>query len=199
MKTEVYIDGVNLDFEDSEGNSTLGDLVGVVGQELRGAGRYVDGLCADGEPLADWREGQELARPLSALGEVNLLTASFDDVAARGINTLREYSAVIKQNIAACAGSLRKGGPAGEEFSSVVDGVIEVVKTIEVLARGSGAYGTELFSSDPAPCCASLLGSLDALKDAGASMDSVMMADILEYELAGALDEVRRMTAVPAA
>ncbi|OGQ05038.1 MAG: hypothetical protein A2W38_03475 [Deltaproteobacteria bacterium RBG_19FT_COMBO_58_16] len=199
MMTSVYIDGMGLDFEDSDGNSTLGDLVGAIENDIKGIRRYVDGVCVDGEPLTGWRAPQGLRRPLVGLGEVKLQTASFDEVAADGVNTLREYTAVIKQNIEACASSLRRGGPAGPEFSSVVEGVIEVVKTIEMLARGGGAYGVALFSQDPAPCCSSLLDSLEALREAACTADSVSMADILEYELTGALAEVERITFFPAA
>lgn len=192
--TSVYIDGKSLDFEDSDGTSTLGDLVGAIEREIRAVRRYVDGVCVDGETLASWRGTQCLGRPLSGLDEVRLQTASFDEVACEGVATLREYSAVIQTDILACSGSLRKGGPAGAKFASIVEGVIEVVKTIEMLSKGAGAYGAAFFSSDPAPCCSALLDSLEALKKAGVSTDSVSMADILEYELAGALAGVERLT-----
>ena len=194
MMTSVYIDGMSLDFEDSEGSSTLGDLVGTIEQEIKPIRRYVDGVCVDGETLAGWRVPQSLGKPLVGFGEVKLRTASFDEVAAEGVDTLREYSAVIRKNSEACANSLRKGGPAGAEFASIVEGVIEVVKTIEMLARGGGAYGVDIFSQDPSHCCSALLGSLEALREAGAKTDSVLMADILEYELTGALAEVEQVT-----
>lgn len=194
MMTSVYIDGMSLDFEDREGNSTLGDLVGAIEQEIKPIRRYVDGVCVDGEPLADWRVPQGLGKPLVGFGEVKLRTASFDEVASEGVHTLREYSAVIRKNSEACANSLRMGGPAGAEFASIVEGVIEVVKTIEMLARGGRAYGVAIFNQDPSHCCSALLGSLEALREAGAKTDSVLMADILEYELTGALAEVEQVT-----
>jgi len=193
MMTSVYIDGMSLDFEDSEGNSTLGDLVGAVEQEIKSIRRFVDGVSVDGEAMPDWRAAQGMSRPLVGLAEIKLLTASFDEVASDGVVTLMEYSAVIKENIDACSGSLRTGAPAGAEFTSIVEGVIEVVKTMEMLARGGGAYGVAFFSNDPAACCAALLDCLDGLREAGARADSVSMADILEYELSGALDEVGRI------
>lgn len=196
VMTSVYVDGMSLDFADSEGNSTLGDLVGAIEREIKGMRRYVDGVCVDGEPLTDWREAQGLGRPLLGFAEIKLETASFDEVAAHGVETLREYSLVIKRNIETCAASLRKGAPAGAELSSIIEGVIEVVKTIEMLSRCSGAYSVAFFSEDPAVCCSSLLGGLEALRDAGAAADSVLLADVLDYELSSALGEVERITAV---
>jgi len=190
MKTNVYIDGAPIDFEDTEGTSTLGDLVGAVEGQIRTIRRYVDGVSIDGRPLTGWRAAGPLGSPLGGHNEVRLQTASFDEVAAEAASTLGEYAGVIKKNIEVCVASLRRGGPAGAEFTSVAEGSIELVKTIEALAKASGAYGGSQFRSDPLECCSSVMNSLESLKAAGQNADSVWMADILEYELSEALTEV---------
>ncbi|MDP2689844.1 MAG: hypothetical protein Q8P48_07000 [Deltaproteobacteria bacterium] len=196
--TDVYIDGIRLDFEDTAGDSTLGDLVLEVEKELKGIRRYVNLLSIDGESIEDWR-AVVLKKAIHASAEVKLQTASFDEVALEGLDTLREYAAVIKENISSCVSSLRRGSPAGDGFSSVVEGVVEVVKTVDGLLRGGGMYGVALFRKDPDGCCASMIGVLESLKEAGQSRDSVTMADIIEYELAPLVKELEETLRLPEA
>jgi len=190
MMTNVYIDGAPIDFEDTDGTSTLGDLVGAVEGQIRSIKRYVDGVSVNGQALIGWRTSGPLGSLLVEHNEVRLQTASFDEVAAEAASTLGEYAGVIRKNIEVCVASLRRGGPAGAEFSSIVEGAIELVRTIEALSKASGAYGGSQFRSDPLKCCSSVLSSLEGLKAAGENTDSVWMADILEYELSEAIAEL---------
>ncbi len=196
--TDVYIDGIKLDFEDTAGDSTLGNLILEVEKELKGIRRYVNLLSIDGESIEDWRAGAVLKKAIHASAEVKLQTASFDEVALEGLDTLREYAAVIKENISSCVSSLRRGSPAGDGFSSVVEGVVEVIKTVEGLLRG-GMYGVELFRKDPGGCCAAMIEVLESLKEAGQARDCVTMADILEYELAPLVKELEETLRLPEA
>ncbi|MFQ5736267.1 MAG: hypothetical protein ACE5GY_05310 [Thermodesulfobacteriota bacterium] len=193
MKTDVYVDGARLDIEDDGGGSTLAQLVLAVDREIKGLRRYVDNVSVDGEQMHEWRDSEAMDLPLCSHREVRLTTVCFDEVAFHGLDTLREYAGVIRRNIPACVDSLRRGEPAGAALSTIVEGAVEVVKTVGALVRGGGHYGLGVFDSDPAPSCSSLMERIESLGEAGENRDSVSIADILEYEVAPILEEMEEI------
>lgn len=199
MNTEIYIDGARLDFEDTGRDSTIRDLVRAMEKELKPLRRYVSALSADGEPIAEWRSGTGLERPVLDCSEISLHTASFDEAALGGLDIIRRYVSLISENAAVCVSSLRRGGPAGEKLSSIVEGAVEVIRTVEALSIGGNAYDIDLFKESPAECCGSMVRAIESLKEAGDRMDSVSMADMLEYELVPAVNELEDMLNPPEA
>jgi len=189
--TEVYLDGVRLEFEDSGSGSTIKELIETIENDLSGLRRFVMELWIDGEMLQEWRGSRVLHRPLSIYNDFKLKTASMEEVALEGLDLVQEYIKVTRDNIDACVKDLRVGnGRADAILSSVFDGFVEIVKTIDALARGGEKYRMDLFRENPATYFNPVIRGLDELREASESRDSITAADVLEYELKPLLEEM---------
>lgn len=189
--TEVYLDGVRLEFEDTGSSSTIKDLIDTIEKDLSGLRRFVMELWIDGEMLQEWRGSRVLNRPMSIYSDFKLKTASMEEVALEGLDLVQEYMKVTKENIEAAVNDLRVGnGRADAVMSSVFDGFVEIVKTIDALARGGERYRMDLFRENPAAYFNHVIRGLEDLKEAGESRDTITAADILEYELKPLLEEM---------
>jgi hypothetical protein len=189
--TEVYLDGVRLEFEDSGSGSTIKELIDTIENDLSGLRRFVMELWIDGEMLQEWRGSRVLNRPLSIYNDFKLKTASMEEVALEGLDLVQEYIKVTRDNIDACVKDLRVGnGRADAVLSSVFDGFVEIVKTIDALARGGEKYRMDLFRENPATYFNPVIRGLDELREASESRDSITAADVLEYELKPLLEEM---------
>ena len=189
--TEVYLDGVRLEFEDSGSGSTIKELIDTIENDLSGLRRFVMELWIDGEMLQEWRGSRVLNRPLSIYNDFKLKTASMEEVALEGLDLVQEYIKVTRDNIDACVNDLRVGnGRADAVLSSVFDGFVEIVKTIDALARGGEKYRMDLFRENPATYFNPVIRGLDELREASESRDSITAADVLEYELKPLLEEM---------
>lgn len=188
---DVYLDDVKLDFEDRGSGSTIGELIEAVERDLTGHRRFVMELWVDGERQPEWRGSQMLKRPLSTHSDFKLKTASMEEVALEGLDLVQEYIRVTRENIALCAGDIRVGAKTADAvFASIFDSLVEIVKTIDALARGGEKYRMDLFKENPASYFSPIIRCLEALKDAKEAGDTVTVADILEYELQPFLEEM---------
>ena len=189
--TEVYLDGVRLEFEDSGSGSTIKELIETIENDLSGLRRFVMELWIDGEMLQEWRGSRVLNRPISIYSDYKLKTASMEEVALEGLDLVQEYMKVTRENIDACVNDLRVGnGRADAVMSSVFDGFVEIVKTIDALARGGERYRMDLFRDNPAAYFNPVIRGLEELREASDGRDSITAADILEYELKPLLEEM---------
>lgn len=187
---DLYLDEEKLDFEDPGQKSTIGDLVATVEKELVELRRFVMEVWVDGEKLGDWRVSPMLKSPVSVHGDFRLITASVETVALEGVDMVQEYIKVIKESISACVQESRARGSGQSHFTNIFEGLIDVVKTMDALTRGGGRYGIDLFRENPANYYKHLLKYLDILSDAKGSGDTVLLADVLEYELKPVLEEM---------
>jgi hypothetical protein len=188
---QVYLDGTKLEFEDRGNRSTIKELIDTIEQDLAGLRRFVMELWIDGEMLQEWRGSQVLSRPLSIYSDFKLKTASMEEVALEGLDLVQEYIKVTKENTDACVKDLRVGnGRADALLSSVFDGFIEIVKTVDALARGGERYSMDLFRENPGQYFNPVIRGLEELREARDARDSVAAADILEYELKPLLEEM---------
>lgn len=189
--TEVYLDGIRLEFEDRSNRSTIKELIDIIEKDLAGLRRFVMELWIDGEMLQEWRDSTVLNRPLSIYSDFKLKTASMEEVALEGLDLVQEYIKVTRENIEACVGDLRVGNGRADAFlSSIFDGFVEIVKTVDALAKGGEKYRMDLFRENPALYFNPVLRGLEALREATEGRDSVAAADILEYELKPLLEEM---------
>jgi len=189
--TQVYLDGVKLEFEDRSNRSTIKELIDTIEQDLAGLRRFVMELWIDGEMLQEWRSSTVLNRPLSIYSDFKLKTASMEEVALEGLDLVQEYIKVTRENINACVADLRVGnGRADALLSSIFDGFVEIVKTVDALARGGEKYRMDLFRENPAYYFNPIIRGLEGLREAHDARDSVAAADILEYELKELLEEM---------
>ncbi|HXI10428.1 MAG TPA: hypothetical protein VNK06_06435 [Thermodesulfobacteriota bacterium] len=184
MTAEIYLDGTRLECEDETGDSTVKDLVEALEKELGAAGRCIMEMRKNGEVVPEWRTVDVLGERLSGCSELRLTTVSVDDLACEGMEILQEYLRFIAENASSCSEDLRMGrSSAVERFSLIFEGLAEVVKTVEALAGGAGRHGTALFGEDPAVYLRPMIDRLEEVNAARSSGDTVVAADILEYEV----------------
>ena len=74
---QIYLDGARLDYEDTESDATLGDLVKAVEDEMQALKRIVSELAIDGEAREHWRTEEFMSSKLSdyiSVTVINFLT-----------------------------------------------------------------------------------------------------------------------------
>lgn len=192
--TRVYLDNMKIDYEDTGKDSTIQELVSALDRELGSLRRFILEISLDGTDAPHgWRSGELPGKRLSECVEIRLTSASVDDMAKEGLDTVREYINVIGETIEACVKDLRIGsGPAAEAaFSSVFEGVIEVVKTIDALSQGTLRYNMKIFRKKPEEYFGPLHRKLETITNIKKTGDTVLLADVLEYELKPLLEEIR--------
>lgn len=184
MTTDIYLDGEKLEYEDTKGDATLKELVEVLEKELHGVRRCITEIWVNGENVAEWMSESVLGKRISEHSELKLKTVQVEALALEGIDMLHEYIRFIKENISSCSADLRMGRPSAESLlSAIFDGLVEVLKTAVALTRGASRYRIDLFREDPAVFYKPLMERLEELDSARSARDTVLMADILEYEL----------------
>lgn len=189
---DVYLDGAVLDL--SYGPQTsVGELVFGIEKELAVLKRFIMGLSIDGCVIDDWRDCPQLQEPLASRKNCSFVSASFESAAFDGICVLQEYIGQLKENAMAGARAYRTGSPgASVIFSSVFDGLMEAVKTMDAVSgAGNGQYAA-IFRQDPREHYAQMLLILEEMNDANASGDAILMADLLEHELAPFLSTLEK-------
>lgn len=189
--TQVYLDGVRLEFEDRGKRSTIKELIDTIEKDLANLRRFVMELWIDGEMLQEWRGSTVLNRPLSIYSDFVLKTASMEEVALEGLDLVQEYIKVTRENVDACIADLRIGNTRADAMlSSVFDGFVEIVKTLDALARGGEKYSMDLFKENPGIYFNPIIRGLEAIREAREGRDSVAAADILEYELKPIIEDM---------
>ncbi len=189
--TEVYLDDTKLDYEDTEKDSTVGDLVAEIEKELKEHRRFIFELRIDGTVREDWRESALLEEKLINFSELRVTSISVESVALEGIDVLRQSFKLIAENIVECVQSVRQSGNLDNSLlASVSERLTEAVKTLNELRKGAVGYDMKLFRQDPANFYKPVLDCLEAMGSARESGDSVLLADVLEHELAPLVGEI---------
>ena len=189
--TEVYLDDTKLDYEDTEKDSTVGDLVAEIEKELRNHRRFIFELRVDGELREEWLGSALLEEKLINFKELRITSISVESVALKGIDVLQQSFELMAENITKCVQSVRQSGNLDNPLlASVTGGLTEAVKTLDELRKGARGYDMKLFSQDPANFYKPVLDCLEAMDSAREGGDSVLFADVLEHELAPLVDEI---------
>lgn len=189
---DIYLNGVRLDFEDTGNDSTVGDLVTAVEKDLRGSKACITSVSIDGAPVGDFRLDPALQRGLSEFSEVRLFAATFEASALEGINVLKEYIKVTGENIASCVHEIRLGDAGEEGFNSVLQALVEIIKTMNALFMWDSKHRLSIFKENPEQYYSLLLKRLESVNAARDTGDTVSIADILEYEIAPVLEGMKK-------
>ncbi len=181
---DVYLDGAVLDL--SYGPQTsVGELVSGIERELAALDRFIAALTIDGCLLEDWRQSPRLREPLAERKNCSFISASVESAAFDGLCVLQEYIGQLKENAISGARAYRTGSQGAEAiFSSVFDGLMEAVKTMDAVSGFEKGRYAGIFRQDPRGHYGQMLLILEELNDANASGDAIHMADLLEHELA---------------
>lgn len=189
---DVYLDGVVLDL--SYGPQTsVGELVFGIERELAALERFIAALTIDGCVIEDWRHSPRLREPLAERENCSFTSASIESAAFDGLCVLQEYVGQLKDNAMAGARAYRTGNPgASVIFSSVFDGLMEAVKTMDAVSGFEKGKYAGIFRQDPREHYGQMLLILEEMNDANASGDAILMADLLEHELAPFLSTLEK-------
>ncbi len=189
---DVYLDGAALDL--SYGPQTsVGELVSGIEKELIALKRFIRTLTIDGCPIDDWKQSPVLGEPLASRKDCSFVSASLESVAFEGVCVLQEYICQLKENAGAGARAYRTGShEAGTIFSSVFDGLMEVVKTMDALSGAMKGKYAGTFMRDPREHYTRMMLILEEMNDANASGDALQMADLLEHELVPFLSTIEK-------
>lgn len=188
----VYLDGSRIDFETQGGNATVGELMNAVEEGMKTTRRFVFELWIDGERMEEWRKSDFLEEPISRFTDLDLKTESVETLALEGVDMVQEYVSVIKENIVECVKGLRVGEDVEHLLTSIMEGIVEVVKTTDSLLKGVEKYEIALFKETPIIYYKPLLKYLETIVDAANTADSIALADILEYELSPFLEKIEK-------
>jgi hypothetical protein len=188
---EVYLDDTRLDYEDTEKDSTVGDFVAEVEKELKSHRRFILELRVDGELHEEWRGSALLGEKLLNYKELRIASVSVESVVLTGIDVLQQIFELMAENIVKCVQSVRQSGNLDNPLlTSVTEGITEAVNTLNELRKGAGGYDMALFRQDPANFYKPVLDCMEAINEARESSDSVLLADVLEHELAPLVGEI---------
>ncbi|MEE9542686.1 MAG: hypothetical protein V3V95_02750 [Thermodesulfobacteriota bacterium] len=183
--TEVYLDDTKLDYEDTEGDCTVGDFVAEVEKELKSQRRFIFELRVDDDLREDWRGSALLEEKLINFNELRILSISVESVVLKGIDVLQQSFELMEENIERCVQSVRQSGSLENPLiAAVTGGLTEAIDTLNELRKGAGGYDMALFRQDPANFYEPVLNCMEEMESARQSGDSVLFADVLEYELA---------------
>jgi hypothetical protein len=189
--TEVYLDDIKLDYEDTEKDSTVGDFVAEIEKELKSHRSFIFELRVEGELREDWRGSPLLEEKLINFKELRITSVSIESVALKGLDILQQSFELMAENIVKCVQSVRQSGNLDNPLiTSVTGGLTEAVKTMNELRKGAGGYDMALFRQDPANFYKPVLDCLEAINEARGSGDSVLLADVFEHELAPLVDGI---------
>lgn len=189
--TQIYLDGTRLDYEDTEDDATLENLVKAIEEEMRSEKRIVSGLEIDGEPRDNWRTVELMSSNLKDFKELKLLTLSFDEFASIAVSTLQEYIKVMKENTNVSVAVLRRGeGGSPELFVSIIEGISQIMSSVDELSRGMSVLDVNTFKEDPSVYYGPLLKNMEELERARNGGDTLLTADILEYEILPILEDM---------
>ena len=189
--TEVYLDDTKLDYEDTEKDSTVGDLLAELESELKKHRSFIFELRVEGELREEWRGSALLEEKLINFDELRIASISVESVALKGLDILQQSFELMAENIVKCVQSVRQSGNLDNPLiTSVTGGLTEAVNTLDELRKGAGGYDMKLFRQDPANFYKPILGCLEAINEARESSDSVLLADVFEHELAPLVGEI---------
>ncbi len=172
---------------DPPGNERVMDVLERIARELEEQGRVVAGLRLDGEDLTG-REREELEERRPELLEVTAkdpLAMIRDSAELNG-----QWIATLKTEISTCADRFRVGDEvqAIESLVKVIEGLQVLMLSVNQILR----LGTLCLSpEDTAGICDFQNGFTSLLSEvveAQENRDWIMLADLLEYELAESLD-----------
>jgi len=191
LLTLIFLDETLIDYTDTENNAVVEDLVGAIEQEMKPQKRIVSELKVDSEPYLHWRSDEFMARKLSDFKELKFTSNSFEEFAASAVGTLQEYIKVMKENTGASVAVIRRGsGLKPELLVSILDGLVQIMATIDELSRGMAVMGIKTFKEDPLAYYTPLLQHMEDLEQGRSLGDSLVVADILEYEILPMLEDM---------
>lgn len=190
---EIYLDDNKLDVSGKNLDSTVGELCALLGTQLEGLGRAIMGVETDGESRDFSKAGEMSSQLLGNFREIKFTSAPVSELTDMGIDTVQGYVDMILWETEEAHKMLLSGsGDTVKAVMSILDHMNEMVKTADAVLRTPGFDPSRLFNEDPKVLFTSFLGYMETLKNALTVMDTVVIADTLNYEMIPAFKKIKR-------
>ena len=183
--TNLYIDDNLIEFEDTDNNSTIGDLLKEVEGQLFDVKQLIVGLDIDGTSASDMHSDELLASPVAGYKEIRLSTAPLKALLDQGIKVCNQYIPHIKGATAVIIETLRAGknDEAFKLMPGLFDALSEFVGTLALINTNILRFNLQLFKESPAQHYEGLVSHLGKMLSARDSGDLILVGDLLEYEI----------------
>jgi len=195
--TELYIDGNIIEYEDTGKNSTIGDFVKEVENQLSEVKQLIVGIEVDGNAAEDMHSHELLSAHVAEHKEIRLSTAPLKAVLEVGLSTCNEYIPHINGTIGAILDALREGNnnKAFNLLPGLFDALNELVRTLAVINTSVTRYNLEIFKESPVTCYESLVTHLSQILSARDAGDLILIGDLLDYEIIPIIETLEKLLA----
>ncbi len=172
---------VMLDDEQWEvnGEASLGEILAQVNDRAQAKDRVVTGLAIDGRRMTDRDLTPSLlTRAAKDVATVRAASCTIPELVASARESLNQFATVLKREGEILVRDLRAGHGDLALFDLWLGKLADYVELAETVRRGESELPAE----------ASMTTALASLINARTNLDTVRLADVLEYELLPCLD-----------
>ena len=195
--TELYIDDNKIEYEDTDNNSTIGDFIKEVENQLTEVKQLIVGIEVDGNVKEDMHSHDLLNTPVAEHTEIRLSTAPLKALLEIGIDTCNEYIPHIKGAINVITEALRMGN--NEQVHKLMPGLFdslnELVRTLALINSNVVRYNLDIFKDSPTAYYDALVKHLGEMLSASDSGDLILVGDLLDYEILPIVDALEKLLA----
>ncbi len=189
---DVVVDG-NVVQVPVEGEDTVGDIVGRIASNLDKRRRVV-GVRVNGEDITGVAE-HHLAKAEN-LQRMEVTTGLAGDLAVQTLESIEEFRKALMLELNSASEQYRLGNVTGSNdlFVRCLDGLQILLRTTHSVATLLEKKGDEISTGEMTLDSATdrLSQLLDELIDAQRNQDSILIADLIEYELQPLLEDWKR-------
>lgn len=190
---DVFLDGARVDYVDTSNDSTIGELMVAIEARLVDRRRFILELWVDGKKLDDCRKTELLSHPIAEHTDFEFKTVSIETLALEGVDMVQKYIHNIRDSAIECVRSIRlEDGDPDAPLSSVIESLVDIVKTMDALTKGVEKYRIALFRESPLRYFNPMLKLADRLADLSTSGEHRAVAEHLDYEVVPMMNEMER-------
>jgi hypothetical protein len=184
--TQLEINGVN--FPVDSAHTTWGQLLEELETKRISKGNGIASIYFDGSEIAQFRHGDMLAKPLDAVGEIKIESASMNDMVKAAVIDVDSFLLSLQTAMVDAAETFRNQmlDQANQKLIEIFHGIkmlVSLLKGLEisVLAQnGSNSANVDRLLEEMGP-------TLESLIEAQGQQDWILVADILEFELSASM------------
>ncbi len=185
--TQLEINGVQFPFDSSY--STWNDLLNDLETHRISKGNAIASVFFDGEEINEYRHGEILERSLDSIITIQITTSSLQDMVKQAIADAGNYQSTLQNAMMETAELFRIQNlqDANLRLSEIFQGIkmfIALMKGLELQCSGQ----TRMDSSPIDKLIEEMGPTLESLIDSQNQQDWILVADILEFELASAIN-----------
>ncbi|MBI5058346.1 hypothetical protein HZB60_01035 [candidate division KSB1 bacterium] len=170
----------------ADGDTTVGQVLAELKDEIRSAGKVVSGVALDGHPLPDgWQRRQRLSRSVQSCQQLDLLITEPAALRQQTIDHTVQMIGHMRTQTKPIARKFRIGDEftANNELATFLDDLKLVMAGLDHVTRATKEASTGAARAALNTAVGELLPTLDRIYKAQAAGDYVTIADEFEYEL----------------